>query len=130
MAAGVFGLMKFSWIFWWAGKLWGERIVRYFLGSAEGRKARLLLNRDPSKNWLVWAAVLLAHLPFVPSALAYAAAGWARMRLATFLVLHLSASLAWAGSSPASGIHSAGRGSIWRRPSRTMPCGFPWARSW
>ena len=39
------------------------------------------------------AAVVLAVLPGVPTAVVYAMAGWARMRLATFLLLDLAGAL-------------------------------------
>ncbi len=98
LVAGVLGLMKFSWIFWWAGKLWGERIVRFFLGSTEeSKKAQFFLRRDLSRNWIARAAVVLAHLPLIPAPLAYTSAGWAGMRLTTFLALNFAGSLAWVG---------------------------------
>ncbi|MEU1277919.1 hypothetical protein [Streptomyces sp. NPDC005805] len=31
-AAGVFGMMKFAWVFWWAGRLWGGNIVGMLTG--------------------------------------------------------------------------------------------------
>jgi len=31
-AAGVFGMMKFAWVFWWAGRLWGSNIVGLLTG--------------------------------------------------------------------------------------------------
>ncbi|OKJ22439.1 hypothetical protein AMK21_05060 [Streptomyces sp. CB00316] len=30
--AGVFGMMKFAWVFWWAGRLWGGNIVGLLTG--------------------------------------------------------------------------------------------------
>ncbi|WP_240139721.1 hypothetical protein [Streptomyces sp. MUM 178J] len=39
-AAGVFGMMKFTWVFWWAGRLWGGNVVGLLTGppgpAAEG----------------------------------------------------------------------------------------------
>jgi membrane protein DedA with SNARE-associated domain len=43
------------------------------------------------------AAVVLAVLPGVPTAVVYAMAGWARMRLATFLLLDLAGALLMTG---------------------------------
>jgi len=47
--------------------------------------------------WILRAAVVLAVLPGVPTAVVYAMAGWARMRLATFLLLDLAGALLMTG---------------------------------
>jgi membrane protein DedA with SNARE-associated domain len=47
--------------------------------------------------WLLRAAVVLAVLPGVPTAVVYAMAGWARMRLALFLLLDLAGALLMTG---------------------------------
>ena len=43
------------------------------------------------------ATVVLAVMPGVPTAVIYAMAGWARMRLATFLLLDLAGALSMTG---------------------------------
>ena len=45
--------------------------------------------RHEQNPWIVRLAVVIAVLPGIPTAVVYAAAGWARMRLATFLLLDL-----------------------------------------
>src|SRR5918992_5832122 len=47
--------------------------------------------------WIVRAAVVLAVLPGVPTAVVYAMAGWAGMRLATFLLLDLAGAVLMTG---------------------------------
>jgi membrane protein DedA with SNARE-associated domain len=94
--AAIPGLMMFDWVFWWAGRRWGKRVLDLFLGShpkAAQRTARLerLIHR-----W-GWVAIVIAYFQPVPNVLIYAAAGWTRMRLATFLALDLIGSLLWIG---------------------------------
>jgi membrane protein DedA with SNARE-associated domain len=91
IVAGAAGMVKFDWLTWWAGRQWGGGIIRMFTTSERaqrvaGRAAEL----DP---WILRAAVVLAVAPGVPTAVVYAMAGWAGMRLATFLVLDLAGAL-------------------------------------
>lgn len=100
LLAAVPGLMKFTLIYWWAGRLWGEKIVHLFAGNSERRRRRVLkfiawVNRRG--RLLVWPAVVLALFLPIPQAIVYAVAGWTGMRLVTFLVLNLIGTLSWAG---------------------------------
>jgi membrane protein DedA with SNARE-associated domain len=100
LLAAIPGLMKFDLIFWWAGRLWGERIVHVFAGQKERsrrRAERFVVRVHRWGRWFTWPAVIVApFLPF-PSAIIYGVAGWTGMRLATFLILDAIGSLAWAG---------------------------------
>jgi membrane-associated protein len=94
--AAVPGLMAFDWLFWWAGRRWGRRAIDLFTGNhpkAAARTARLerLISRYG------WLAIVIAYFQPVPNVLIYAAAGWTRMRLVTFLALDLIGSLLWIG---------------------------------
>ncbi|MFF3689154.1 DedA family protein [Streptomyces sp. NPDC002187] len=100
LAAGVVGMMKFAWVFWWAGRLWGGNMVRLLSGVPDGRTKRshrLFSRENPASRWAIGAAVVLAPLPLVPGPLAFAAAGWSGMGLGAFLVLNLIGSAAWTG---------------------------------
>ena len=78
-------MVKFDWLTWWAGRQWGGGIIRMFTTSERAQRfAGQAAELNPS---LLRAAVVLAVLPGVPTAVVYAMAGWARMRLATFLLL-------------------------------------------
>src|SRR5262249_12646323 len=35
LLASIVGLMKFDLIYWWAGRLWGERVINLFAGRSE-----------------------------------------------------------------------------------------------
>jgi membrane protein DedA with SNARE-associated domain len=87
VVAGAAGMVKLDWLTWWTGRQWGEGIIRMFTTSERAQRfAGRATELDPK---ILGAAVVLAVLPGVPSAVLYAMAGWARMRLATFLLLDL-----------------------------------------
>jgi membrane protein DedA with SNARE-associated domain len=87
VVAGAVGMVKFDWLAWWAGRRWGAGIIRLF--TASERAQRFAARTGERNPWVVRLAVVLAVLPGVPTAVVYAAAGWAGMRLATFLLLDL-----------------------------------------
>ena len=94
------GLMKFDIIYWWAGRLWGERIINLFAGRSERQRRRGLkfvarVNRWG--RWFTWPAVVISPFLPIPNAIIYAVAGWTGMSWATFLILDAIGSLAWAG---------------------------------
>ena len=96
LLAAVFGTMKFDIIYWWAGRLWGERVIQIFSGRGK-RSQKFVARVNRSGRWLTWPAVVLSPFLPIPNALIYAAAGWTGMNWLTFLVLDAIGSLAWAG---------------------------------
>lgn len=78
---------KFDWLAWWAGRQWGPGIIRIFTTS--DRAQRHAARATEQNPWIVRLAVVIAVLPGIPTGVVYAAAGWARMRLSTFLLLDL-----------------------------------------
>ena len=93
--AAIPGLMKSDALYWWAGRLWGERFIMVLPGSQ--RVARRLPRVQQAGRKVTWPAVVASSFLPVPRALIYVIAGWAGMRLVTFLVLDLIGSLLWAG---------------------------------
>jgi membrane protein DedA with SNARE-associated domain len=102
VAAGVPSSMLFDWVFWWAGRRWGDRALHLMLGRdssprgmarREARSARL--ERMAGRFGPV-AVVLAYYLP-LPNLLVYVAAGLSEMRLRTFLALDLLGTLLWVG---------------------------------
>ena len=88
VVAGAAGMVKFDWLTWWTGRQWGGGIIKMFTTSQRAQRfANRATELDP---WILRAAVVLAVLPGVPTAVVYAMAGWARMRLATFLLFDLA----------------------------------------
>lgn len=96
LAVAVFGLMKFDAVFWWAGRLWGERVITLFSGRSK-RAVRYMERVRRQGRRFTWPAMLLSTFAPFPHSIIYAIAGWTRMRLVTFLVLDAISSLAWAG---------------------------------
>ena len=93
--AGAAGMVKFDWLTWWAGRQWGGGIIKMFTTSE--RAQRFAGQAAELNPWILRAAVVLAVLPGVPSAVVYAMAGWARMRLVTFLLLDLAGAVLMTG---------------------------------
>ncbi len=101
IVAGVIGMLKFDWILWWAGRRWGEGMVRMI--STPQQAARWSLRARGANPVIIRMVVVLAWLPGVPSAIVFAIAGLSGMRLAAFLVydglgaLVLTSVVAWLG---------------------------------
>ena len=102
VVAGVPGSMMFDWVFWWAGRRWGDRALHLILGRdpsprgvarREARAARL----ERMAERFGPAAVALAYYLPLPSLLIYVAAGLSGMRLRTFLALDILGTLLWVG---------------------------------
>jgi membrane protein DedA with SNARE-associated domain len=96
LCAGIPALIAFDWAYWWAGRRWGERGIqmmsgRHKRGAKHAARAHRMMER--------WgpAAVILAYILPVPTALVDAAAGWAGMRFAVFVVCDIIGALLWAG---------------------------------
>jgi membrane-associated protein len=96
LLAAIPGLMKFDPLFWWAGRLWGERIIA-LLGVRRNRGARYMGHVQRWGRKFTWPAVVISPFLPIPNAIIYVIAGWAGMRLVTFLILDLIGTLLWAG---------------------------------
>jgi membrane protein DedA with SNARE-associated domain len=95
LVAGAAGMVKLDWLTWWTGRQWGGGIIKMFTTSERTQRfAGRATQLDPK---ILRAAVVLAVLPGVPTAVIYAMAGWARMRLATFLLLNLAGAFLMTG---------------------------------
>jgi membrane-associated protein len=100
--AGLPGTMLFDWVFWWAGRRWGDRALHLFLGrdsSPRGvarREARSARLERLAERFGPVAVVLAYYLP-LPTLLIFVAAGLSGMRLRTFLALDVLGTLLWVG---------------------------------
>ncbi len=100
LLASIPGLMKFDLIYWWAGRLWGEKILELFLGRSKRQRRRSERFVARVNRWgrrFTWPAVIIAIFLPIPQAIIYAVAGWTGMRWVTFLILDAIGTLAWAG---------------------------------
>jgi membrane-associated protein len=107
VAAGLPATMIFDWVFWWAGRRWGDRALHLFLGRGSSpravarREARAARLERLAERYGPAGVVLAYYLP-LPTVLVYAASGLSGMRLRTFLALDLVGTLLWVG--PAVGL--------------------------
>lgn len=90
---GTLGSMKFDWLFWLMGRRWGSRVLRLFASTPKMRER--VENAEHLPRWVAYIAVFAGVLPGVPTALAYAFAGWQKMRLWAFLLINGLSSLLW-----------------------------------
>ena len=96
LLAAIPGLMKFDLLYWWAGRLWGERIITMLSGK-RNRGAKYMGHVDRWGRKFTWPAVVISPFLPLPNAIIYVIAGWAGMRWYTFLILDAIGSLLWAG---------------------------------
>ena len=96
LLAAIPGLMKFDVLYWWAGRLWGERIIA-LLSGRRNRGDRYMARVQRWGRKFTWPAVVVAQFLPIPTAIIYVIAGWAGMRLVTFLILDAIGTLLWAG---------------------------------
>jgi membrane protein DedA with SNARE-associated domain len=96
LLAAIPGLMKFDILYWWAGRLWGERFLMALPGNRRIAKHMARVQRSGRK--FTWPAVLVSSFLPIPRAIIFVIVGWAGMRLVTFLVLDLIGVLLWAGT--------------------------------
>ena len=88
LAAPVTGLMAFDPFWWWAGRRYGDSVIR----SVAARSPRSARSADRGlrlfHRYGGWTLVFAYYLP-VPNNLLYAAAGWAGFGFLRFIVLDL-----------------------------------------
>jgi len=96
LLAAIPGLMKFDLLYWWAGRLWGERLIT-ILSGRRNRGGRYMNRVQRWGRKFTWPAVVISPFLPIPNAIIFVIAGWAGMRLVTFLILDAIGSLLWAG---------------------------------
>jgi membrane-associated protein len=94
LLAAIPGLMKFDPLYWWAGRLWGERAVA-LLGGRRTSGQRYITRVKRWGRKFTWPAIVVCPFLPVPNALIYMIAGWAGVSLITFLVLDLIGTMLW-----------------------------------
>ena len=96
-------LMMFDWVFWWAGRRWGDAVFVWMLGGPSPKTAQRLRRLHRIESRVGPFAVVLAYLLPVPSAAIYAAVGDGGMRLRVFLLLDVLGTLLWTALLSAAG---------------------------
>lgn len=89
---GTLGGMKFLWLFWWAGRRWGNKIIEVVSPSPKIAQRFLKLKENKKLGVLL---LLVSDLPGVPGMLIILLVGWQKMKIGVFLLLSLIASSFW-----------------------------------
>ena len=93
LVLGSLMAMKFDWIYWWAGKLWGHGLIEVWSGRSDRARRRNQRAINFAHKYETWA-ILVTYLPIpLPAAVVYAALGAAGTGLKKFLVVDFIASL-------------------------------------
>jgi membrane-associated protein len=90
-------LMLFDWVYWWAGRRWGDAVFVWLLGGAGPKTEQRLERLHRIEKRVGPFAVVFAYFLPIPSALIYAAVGDGGMRLGVFLLLDVMGTLLWTG---------------------------------
>jgi len=96
MLAGLLMSIKFDWVYWWAGKLWGRGIIEVWAGQSK----RAAKNYARAERWAIrWGAlgIFLAYVPIpLPiMAVVFVLAGASGMSIRKFILLDALASAVW-----------------------------------
>ena len=84
---GTFGSVKFDWIYWWAGRLWGRGMLEMASGRSP-RAARNAARAERLAQRFGVAAIALGYvIPLLPGAIIYATVAAAGMSLRKFLLV-------------------------------------------
>lgn len=79
---------------WWAGRIWGQDVVRMLVHQQPRAQRKAERAIRWAERYGSWAVVFAYFLP-APSVLLYAAAGWSGMSLRRFLALDLLGTFMW-----------------------------------
>jgi membrane-associated protein len=90
-------IMMFDWLFWWAGRRWGDRVFVWLLRADDEKAKRRVTRVHSYERRFGPLAVVLANVLPIPSPLIYAAVGNGGMSLPVFLVLDVAGTLLWTG---------------------------------
>lgn len=96
--AGI-SVCKFDWVFWWAGRLWGNNLIDYLLQGRGGLAKKNAARAQKITQKYAVLAMIISWLPLIPfpSAIVYGALGIAGMPLRKFLILDITLAFATRG---------------------------------
>lgn len=93
LVLGSLMAMKFDWIYWWAGKLWGHGLIEVWSGRSERARKRNQRAIAFAQKYETWA-IFVTYLPIpIPAAVVYAALGAAGTKLSKFLIVSFISSI-------------------------------------
>lgn len=89
--AGLFGMLKFDWLFWLAGKMWGEGVVKLYASTPAQKRQFDKIKSMP--RWLLYIMLFLSRFPGVPGPIIALIAGWSRVRFLPYFLLTAAGAL-------------------------------------
>ena len=93
LVLGTLGAIKFDWVYWWAGKLWGHGLIEVWSGqSPRARRRNERAIRFAHRYERIAIAITFLPIP-LPAAVIYAALGAAGTTLRTFLTVGVLSAL-------------------------------------
>ena len=96
-AVGCLGMVKFTWIYWWAGRLWGRNLIEVWSGKSErARRRNERAERFARKYETLALIVALLPIP-LPSGVILVVLGAAGTSLRKFLTTLVCASAVLTG---------------------------------
>ncbi|MBO3130258.1 DedA family protein [Dermatophilus congolensis] len=90
LVIGVISMVKFTPIYWWAGKLWGDWFITALAGQTERQQKRAARAESLARRYMI-PAIGLTYVPFVPipAAIIHAVLGASGTSLKKFLSVNL-----------------------------------------
>ena len=122
LLAAIFGLVKFDPLFWWAGRLWGERVIA-LLGGRRNRGAKYMGRVQRWGRKFTWPAVIVAPFLPIPSAIIYVIVGLGRDAAGHVHHPGRHRQLLWAGMLAGLGYALGHHAVVVAQASRTTACG-------
>lgn len=96
-ALGTIGLVKFDWVYWWAGRLWGRELIEVWSGRSE-RARRANQRAEKFARRYETLAIVVGMLPIpLPRAVVLAVLGEAGTSLRKLLTVSLVSSFVTMG---------------------------------
>lgn len=96
LLAGTLMSIKFDWVYWWAGRLWGHGLIEVWAGQSE----RASRNYAKAERWAIKLGALGMFVAYVPIPLpimgvVFVLAGATEMSLKRFVALDFASCLVW-----------------------------------
>lgn len=89
--------IKFDWLWWWAGRLWGRGVIDMVAARSKWAARSAYWAESVAKRFGGPAVFLVWFIPLLPSSIVYAFVGDARMSLRRFLFIDFSAGIVYRG---------------------------------
>lgn len=87
LLAAALTSIKFDWVYWWAGKLWGLKVIAMFTGPSKWAQRMAKVAERWAQRFGGLAIFLTWFVPFIPNVIVYAFVGLTGMRLRFFLLI-------------------------------------------